>query len=100
MGPIVSSDRDSGVTPCVLTRPRVGLMPTTPHTDDGMRIDPPVSVPSAPRQSSAASAAPEPPDEPPTIRVGSWGLRVGPKWALLVLTPNAHSWSAVFPTRI
>ena len=33
----------------------------------GWRIEPPVSVPVAPRQRSAATAAAEPPDEPPGV---------------------------------
>src|ERR1044071_1809669 len=46
-------------------RPYVGLSPTMPANAAGWRIDPPVSVPVAPRQSPAATAAAEPPDEPP-----------------------------------
>ena len=40
-------------------------MPTVPVRAAGCRIEPPVSVPVAPRQSPAATAAAEPPDEPP-----------------------------------
>jgi hypothetical protein len=46
-------------------RPYVGLMPTMPANAAGCRIDPPVSVPVAPRHRLAATAAAEPPDEPP-----------------------------------
>src|SRR5215831_2631866 len=46
-------------------RPYVGFSPTMPVKAAGWRIDPPVSVPVAPRQSPAATAAAEPPDEPP-----------------------------------
>src|SRR5215207_3648866 len=46
-------------------RPYVGLMPTVPVKAAGWRIEPPVSVPVAPRQSRAATAAAEPPEEPP-----------------------------------
>ena len=35
------------MTPARLTRPNVGIRPTTPHSDAGPRIDPPVSEPSA-----------------------------------------------------
>src|SRR6476646_10612255 len=40
-------------------------MPTMPVKAAGCRIEPPVSVPVAPRQRLAATAAAEPPDEPP-----------------------------------
>src|SRR5690242_14188010 len=40
-------------------------MPTVPVNAAGCRIDPPVSVAVAPRQSRAATAAAEPPDDPP-----------------------------------
>ena len=40
-------------------------MPTMPVKAAGWRIEPPVSVPVAPRQRFAATAAAEPPDEPP-----------------------------------
>ena len=40
-------------------------MPTMPVKAAGWRIEPPVSVPVAARQRRAATAAAEPPDEPP-----------------------------------
>ncbi len=40
-------------------------MPTVPVTAAGWRIEPPVSVAVAPMQSRAATAAEEPPEEPP-----------------------------------
>ena len=43
-------------------------MPTMPVKAAGWRIEPPVSVPVAPRQSRAATADAEPPDEPPGTR--------------------------------
>src|SRR5215208_3445951 len=43
-------------------------MPTVPVKAAGWRIDPPVSVAVAPRQRCAATAAAEPPDEPPGTR--------------------------------
>ena len=45
-----------------------------PQYAAGERIDPPVSVPSAPAQRCAATAAPEPPEDPPGIRFKSQGL--------------------------
>ena len=42
-----------------------------------MRIDPPVSLPRAAGTIPAATAAPEPPLEPPGMRCSSCGLRTG-----------------------
>src|SRR5215471_12426801 len=60
------------------TRPYVGRIPVSPQNADGQRIEPQVSVPSANVASPAATAAPEPDDEPPVHRDGSQGLRPGP----------------------
>src|ERR1041385_6563110 len=46
-------------------RPYVGLRPTIPVNAAGCRIEPPVSVPVAPSARLAATAAADPPDEPP-----------------------------------
>ena len=43
-------------------------MPTVPVSAAGWRIEPPVSVAVAPAQRRAATAAAEPPDEPPGTR--------------------------------
>src|SRR5919112_6242832 len=43
-------------------------MPTVPVKAAGWRIDPPVSVAVAPRHRRAATAAAEPPEEPPGTR--------------------------------
>ena len=40
-------------------------MPVTPHSAAGWRIEPPVSVPVAPGVRPAATAAAEPPEDPP-----------------------------------
>ena len=71
IGPTWSSDSASARTPKRLTRPQVGLSPTMPLAADGKRIDPPVSLPSDPKQSPAAVATPEPLD-------GGTGEAVGP----------------------
>src|SRR5437899_1962273 len=60
------------------TRPRWGFSPNRPFTDAGMRIDPPPSDAYAAPTSPAATAAPDPPDEPPADRPRSHGLRVWP----------------------
>ena len=53
---------------------------------------------SAPSRSRAAAAAP--PDEPPALRDGSYGLRVAPKTALNVCEPAPNSGVLVLPTSI
>src|SRR6266511_4246763 len=60
-------------------RPRVGLSPNSPQHDAGMRIEPPPSFACAIGTMPAATAAAEPPLEPPGVRVRSHGFRVGPK---------------------
>ena len=59
-----------------------------PQTAAGCRIDPPVSEPSASGARLAATAAAEPPDEPPGTRASSQGLSVGPY--ALILCGRAH----------
>src|SRR5215475_4264772 len=77
-------------------RPYVGLMPTMPVKAAGWRIEPPVSVPTAPRQIPAATAAAEPPDEPPGTS-GAFescrrhGETTGPKYELSFDEPMANS---------
>ena len=60
-------------------RPWGGLKPTVPQADDGMRIEPPISVPVARVVKPAASAAPAPPDEPPGPYSRFHGLWVVPQ---------------------
>src|SRR5438093_11238553 len=76
----------------------VGRIPTIPLTEDGSRIEPPVSVPSAPRQVRAATAAPEPPLEPAGKRSGFQGLRQVPWCGVSVVPPQANSCMFVLPT--
>ncbi len=59
-------------------RCRVGLSPTRPHSLAGMRIEPPPSLACATGTMPDATAAAEPPLEPPVERVTSHGLRLGP----------------------
>ena len=75
MGDTVSIVQARGTTLWLLTRPMVGRMPTMPLTEEGNRMEPPVSVPSAPRQVRAATAAPDPPLDPAGKRPGFQGLR-------------------------
>src|SRR5450432_688550 len=71
-------------------------MPTIPANAAGCRIEPPVSVPVAPRQSPAATAAAEPPDDPPGTRSvlepsRRHGLTTGPKHDVSLDEPMANS---------
>src|ERR1700682_4555968 len=67
------------------TSPNVGLWPTTPQNDAGMRTEPPPSVPSAIGAIPAATDAPAPPLEPPGVRARFHGLRVSPNTRLSVV---------------
>src|SRR6516164_833719 len=58
------------------TRPRVALSPTRPQNDAGMRVDPPPSEDMPIGSMPAATAAAEPPEEPPGVRSSFQGLRV------------------------
>src|SRR3954452_22805245 len=60
-------------------------------------MDPPVSVPIASGAWNAATAAAEPPPEPPGIRSRSQGLRVGPNAECSVEEPMANSSRLVLP---
>jgi hypothetical protein len=68
------------------------LKPTTPLSAAGMRIEPRVSVPSAAMPMPVATAIAAPLEEPPAIRVWSWGLR-----DCGAVTPIANSWVEVLP---
>src|SRR5688500_18916343 len=72
-------------------------MPVTPHSDAGWRIDPPVSVAVALGASRAATAAAEPPEEPPGTSLASQGLRTGPYQLVSLDDPMANSSMLVLP---
>ena len=55
----------SGYTPARLTRPTVVFNPVTPHKAEGIRTEPPVSLPSAIGAIPAATATPDPLLDPP-----------------------------------
>ena len=61
--------------PSRLTRPRVGLIPTTMLAVPGLRIDPDVSVPTATVTRLAATAIPEPELDPPGVNTGRPSLK-------------------------
>ena len=54
-------------------------MPVTPVSAAGWRIEPPVSVPVVKGASRAATAAAEPPEEPPGTFFKFQGFFTGPK---------------------
>ncbi|MCY1228889.1 hypothetical protein D9M72_412330 [compost metagenome] len=91
-----------GVQPSSLrelgTIPGEGRNPTTPHLAAGMRSEPPVSDPVQTGRKSAASAAAEPPEEPPALRFGLKGLPVAPQTALREFAPAPISGILVLPT--
>ena len=76
--------------PCA-TRPGLGRMPTTPQKPAGVRRLPPRSDPVASQIWPLASAAAEPPEEPPQVRLVSHGLRVSPNTSLKVFPPAPNS---------
>src|SRR3954454_24341860 len=80
IGPILSSDQQSCIQPCRLTRPYVGLSPAAPQTMEGpMRLSV-VSVPMEKPTSPAADATADPDDEPAASLRGFQGLRVMPRY--------------------
>ena len=96
--PTWSSEEANAISPKREIRPYVGLRPTTPHRAAGWRTEPPVSVPSAHTASLAATAAAEPPEDPPGTVSRFHGLRTGPKAEFSFEEPIANSSQFVFPT--
>ena len=70
-----------------------------PQAAAGMRIDPPVSVPTVARAIPVATLMADPPLEPPGDRETSWGLRAGPKAESSLVVPNANSCRLVLPMK-
>ncbi len=73
-GPIESSVVDSGIAPSREMRNCVGLNPVTPHSAAGTRTEPPVSVPIATTACPSATETGAPADDPPGMRLRSYGL--------------------------
>src|SRR6185312_11301436 len=96
--PIWSSDEPNATRPNRLMRPYVGFTPTTPQNAAGCLTLPPVSEPRAISVIPAATAAAEPPEDPPGLRAGSTGLRVGPYALVSVEDPMANSSMFVLAT--
>src|SRR5260370_39621913 len=76
-GPSTDRPERSGTSGAWDTRPRVALIPNSPHTLDGILMDPPPSLPWATGARPAATAAPAPPLEPPADLDRSHGVRAG-----------------------
>ena len=74
----MSKDQQAAMAPCLLTRPKVGRRPATPQLFAGDMMEPQVSVPRANGTSPAATAAPEPLEEPPLHELRLHGLEHGP----------------------
>ena len=60
--------------------PKLGLKPTIPQKAAGRMTEPLVCEPMAAGTMPAATAAAEPLDDPPGVRVESCGFRVFPGW--------------------
>jgi MFS family permease len=102
-GPAVSWLCAMGTMPVRLTRPSVGLMPTTELLFAGETMEPSVSVPTATAARLAATAAPDPELEPDGLRSSAYGLRHCPPRPLqpeveCVERKFAHSDRLVFPS--
>ncbi len=69
-----------------------------PQYAAGPRIEPPVSDPIAMRTSPAATAAPEPDDDPPGMWSRFHGLRAGGNGRSKLGPPRANSWVASLPS--
>src|SRR3954447_407457 len=84
IGPVCASEaQEGGENPGARdTRPNVGLMPNTPQNEEGTRMEPTPSVPSASGPQPAATAAAAPPLDPPLVRSTRHGLRVIPETGL------------------
>src|SRR3954447_14313805 len=65
IGPCTDKPLMSELNGATETRPRLVLMPNRPQTLDGMRMDPPPSLPGAAPTRPAATAAAAPPLDPP-----------------------------------
>src|SRR4029453_8280483 len=75
--------------------PRVGFKPTNPQQDAGMRIEPPPSLACPIGAIPAATAAADPPLDPPPTRRSRQGLRVAPLTNDSVLAQRPSSGVAV-----
>ena len=80
------------------TRPRVGFRPNSPHMLAGMRIEPPPSPAWPTGTIPLATAAAEPPLEPPLLCARFQGLCVGPYACGSAVGIRPNSGVLVLPT--
>src|ERR1700691_410775 len=92
-----SREEAKAISPQRDTRPYVGIRPGMPQQAAGWRIEPPVSVPRATTANPAATAAAEPPLEPPGTRSRATGFRTGPYAEFSLELPMANSSQLVLP---
>ena len=97
IGPTWSNDEAKATTPYLDTNPYVGFRPTTPQKAAGSLIEPPVSVPNAHGTIPAATAAAEPPEDPPGTLFKFQGFLVTWKYECSVEPPIANSSIFNFP---
>ena len=81
------------------TRPRLAFMAKTPQAEAGIRSEPPPSFPCAAGTMPTLTAAALPPDDPPALREGSYGFRVGARTAGSVVPRMPSSGVFVLPTQ-
>ena len=98
MGPTVSRVLEIRVRPALGYRPTVGRKPTIPLRAAGMRLLPPVSVPSPATAMPVATATAVPPLLPPAIKSGSQAFPTEPNAMFLLVMPKASSCILVFPS--
>ncbi len=82
------------------TRPRLGLRPTSPQHEAGIRMEPPPSLAWATGNMPDATAAPAPPLDPPGVCDGFHGLRVAPNRSFSVTVIEPNSGVLVRPVRM
>src|SRR5205807_7928372 len=100
MGPSEpTSEGQPPYTPLRLTSPAVGRIPTRLFQVDGRRMEASPSWPTATVAKLALMLAPGPPDDPPTVRSRSYGLRVTPNREPKV-SPAANSARVALPRMI
>ena len=81
-------------------RSRVGLSPTSPLTEAGIRIEPPPSLAWAMGTTPAATSAAAPAEEAPAVWSVDHGLRTGPSRGCSAEGRKPYSESWVFPSGI
>src|SRR5690349_15861568 len=82
------------------TRPKDGFRPNNPVKPQGMRIEPPPSVPTVSGPMPEATAAAPPPEDPPGVIFGFHGLRVIPVNGPSVTPFQPNSGVVVLPSRM